>query len=77
MSTDTTMNSTLQGTRRPPGYEQFLLFGDSITQMSYDQQLGFGFGAALQNGKCMPQDQDVHKQCILSNGVQHLFDVWM
>ncbi|KAL1988479.1 hypothetical protein VTN96DRAFT_9534 [Rasamsonia emersonii] len=34
---------------RIPEYEQFLLFGDSITQFSYDQRLEFGFGAALQN----------------------------
>ncbi|KAL1964988.1 hypothetical protein VTN77DRAFT_6188 [Rasamsonia byssochlamydoides] len=32
-----------------PEYEQFLLFGDSITQLSNDQKLGFGFSAALQN----------------------------
>lgn len=31
-------------------YDQFILFGDSITQMSYNQALGFGFGAALQEG---------------------------
>ncbi|KUL89950.1 hypothetical protein ZTR_02897 [Talaromyces verruculosus] len=30
-------------------YDQFLIFGDSITQFSYDQQLGFGFGAALES----------------------------
>ncbi|KAH8696064.1 GDSL Lipase/Acylhydrolase family protein [Talaromyces proteolyticus] len=30
-------------------YDQFFLFGDSITQASYDPQLGFGFGAALQH----------------------------
>lgn len=36
---------------RIPEYEQFLLFGDSITQFSYDQRLEFGFGAALQNGQ--------------------------
>lgn len=36
---------------RIPEYEQFLLFGDSITQFSNDQSLGFGFGAALQNGQ--------------------------
>jgi len=29
-------------------YEQFFLFGDSITQDSFSQQRGFGFSAALQ-----------------------------
>lgn len=29
-------------------YEQIILFGDSITQMSFNQEDGFGFGAALQ-----------------------------
>ncbi|KAF1357667.1 lipase [Lizonia empirigonia] len=32
----------------PAIYEQFLLFGDSITQDSFNQQRGFGFSAALQ-----------------------------
>lgn len=31
-------------------YDQFILFGDSITQMSYNQDNGFGFGAQLQEG---------------------------
>lgn len=31
-------------------YDQFFIFGDSITQFSYDQRLGFGFGAALESG---------------------------
>ncbi|KAL1991234.1 hypothetical protein VTN49DRAFT_5738 [Thermomyces lanuginosus] len=30
-------------------YDQFILFGDSITELSYDPNIGFGFGAALQN----------------------------
>ncbi|KAJ5591504.1 uncharacterized protein N7459_001873 [Penicillium hispanicum] len=30
-------------------YDQFFLFGDSITQMSSSQRLGFGFHAALQD----------------------------
>ncbi|KAL4913293.1 SGNH hydrolase-type esterase domain-containing protein [Aspergillus aurantiobrunneus] len=30
-------------------YDQFLLFGDSITQMSSSQELGFGFQPALQD----------------------------
>ncbi|KAF1942843.1 SGNH hydrolase [Clathrospora elynae] len=32
----------------PAPYEQFFLFGDSITQDSFDQERGFGFSAALQ-----------------------------
>ena len=32
-------------------YDQFLLFGDSITQMSSNQDLGFGLEPALQDGK--------------------------
>jgi hypothetical protein len=31
-------------------YDQFILFGDSITEMSYNQTLGFAFGAAMQDG---------------------------
>lgn len=31
-------------------YDQFILFGDSITQMSYNQEIGFGYGAQLQEG---------------------------
>ena len=32
-------------------YPQFILFGDSITQWSSEQKLGFNFMPALQNGK--------------------------
>jgi len=32
----------------PALYDQFLLFGDSITQDSFNQERGFGFSAALQ-----------------------------
>ena len=32
-------------------YPQFILFGDSITQWSSEQELGFNFMPALQNGK--------------------------
>lgn len=32
-------------------YEQFILFGDSITQMSCSQDLGFAWTPALQNGE--------------------------
>jgi hypothetical protein len=35
----------------PAQYDQFFLFGDSITQDSYDQGRGFGFSAALQAGQ--------------------------
>ncbi|CAI7674809.1 unnamed protein product [Penicillium pancosmium] len=35
-----------EGVAKP--YDQFILFGDSITQMSYNQEIGFGFGAQLQ-----------------------------
>lgn len=40
-------------------YDQFILFGDSITQMSYNQEIGFGYGAQLQEGKSIlsPQHQ--------------------
>lgn len=31
-------------------YEQFFLFGDSITQESFKQERGFGFSAELQGG---------------------------
>ncbi|KAL5113197.1 hypothetical protein ACEQ8H_008935 [Pleosporales sp. CAS-2024a] len=37
----------------PALYEQFFLFGDSITQDSYDQSRGFGFSAALQHGNTL------------------------
>lgn len=30
--------------------DHFLLFGDSLTQMSYDCSRGFAFGAQLANG---------------------------
>lgn len=37
-----------EGVAKP--YDQVILFGDSITQMSYNQEVGFGFGAQLQEG---------------------------
>ncbi|KAJ5903350.1 GDSL Lipase/Acylhydrolase family protein, partial [Penicillium tannophilum] len=37
-------------------YDQFLLFGDSITQMSSNQDLGFGFEPALQDVYCRKMD---------------------
>lgn len=39
-------------------YDQFLLFGDSITQMSSNQDLGFGFEPALQDGKSIRSATD-------------------
>lgn len=35
-------------------YDQFILFGDSITQMSSNQEIGFGFQPALQEGVSRP-----------------------
>lgn len=32
-------------------YEQFILFGDSITERSCNQDLGFAWTPALQNGE--------------------------
>lgn len=31
-------------------YDQFIFFGDSITQLSYAQEDGFGFLAAITSG---------------------------
>ncbi|KAL4924455.1 SGNH/GDSL hydrolase family protein [Aspergillus undulatus] len=42
------MSSTDEGPLYKP-YDQFILFGDSITQMSSSQDQGFGFQPALQN----------------------------
>jgi hypothetical protein len=42
-----------EGVAKP--YDQFILFGDSITQMSYNQEIGFGFGAQLQEGISIAQ----------------------
>jgi hypothetical protein len=55
MSTDTaTIMHSLAPQNGAALYDRFFVFGDSITQMSYDQDLGFGFGAALANGKHTP-----------------------
>lgn len=45
--------TTIQQTKGDAGkpYDQFILFGDSITQMSYNQDIGFGLGAQLQEGR--------------------------
>ena len=37
--------------------DQFILFGDSITQQASSQELGFAFQPALQNGKLLPEKQ--------------------
>ncbi|KAL4867419.1 hypothetical protein BDV12DRAFT_171392 [Aspergillus spectabilis] len=43
-----TMSTAEEGPLYKP-YDQFILFGDSITQMSSNQELGFGFQPALQD----------------------------
>lgn len=63
-----TITTTLQ-TNGDAGipYDQFILFGDSITQMSYNQDLGFGFGAQLQEGKFVASVQLAsHTDCFIS-----------
>lgn len=35
--------------------DQFILFGDSITQQASSQELGFAFQPALQNGKLLQE----------------------
>lgn len=37
--------------------DQFILFGDSITQQASSQELGFAFQPALQNGKLLQENQ--------------------
>ena len=37
--------------------DQFVLFGDSITQQACSQELGFAFQPALQNGKLLHEKQ--------------------
>jgi hypothetical protein len=59
-------------------YDQFILFGDSITQMSSDQSMGFGFHAALQDGNTLP----VYMACYWSglsilNSLQPTAAAWM
>lgn len=41
---------TIQAEEAGRPYDQFILFGDSITEMSFNQDLGFAFGAGLQEG---------------------------
>lgn len=51
MSTDTSYEqpqAAVMDSFQP--YDQFILFGDSITQASHDQTHGFGFAPALQHG---------------------------
>jgi hypothetical protein len=42
---------TYEGDSMYKPYDQFILFGDSITQISASQDLGFGFQPALETGK--------------------------
>jgi hypothetical protein len=51
-------------------YDQFFLFGDSITQDSYDQARGFGFSAALQAGQCSSLYLDT-QESLLAYQLQH------
>ena len=44
--TDITTSQNSEDVGRP--YDQLILFGDSITEMSHNQALGFAFGAQLQ-----------------------------
>lgn len=54
MSTDTDVVDSPSVTVTTDGpYDQFLLFGDSITQGSDCQELGFAFAAALQDGNTL------------------------
>jgi hypothetical protein len=32
-------------------FDKIILFGDSITQLAYNQEFGFCFGPAMQDGK--------------------------
>ena len=51
-------------------YDQFLLFGDSITQQSFDQAEGFAFGPALQNGMntffSFPHQEHHYETCTIA-----------
>lgn len=44
-------------------YDQFILFGDSITQMSYNQEIGFGYGAQLQEGVWLVEQEIYRELC--------------
>lgn len=48
-------------------YDQFILFGDSITQMSSKQDMGFGFQPALQEG---PLSSVARYMYLLLNSIQ-------
>lgn len=41
-------------------YDQFILFGDSITQMSCNQAVGFAFAAELQEGELIVHGHSIH-----------------
>ena len=45
--------------------DQFILLGDSITQHSSNQELGFAFQPALQNGKLARNVKQSLPQCLL------------
>jgi len=51
MSTDELASPGAGDQNACAAYDQFILFGDSITQMSTDQNPGFSFYAALQQGQ--------------------------
>lgn len=51
MSTDKPVPGELEKPVSFLPYDQFILFGDSITEFSCNQEQGFGFHPALQNGK--------------------------
>ncbi|CAG8918518.1 unnamed protein product [Penicillium salamii] len=54
-------------------YDQFILFGDSITQMGCNQEIGFGFHAALQEGK--PSSQVVFLNAYETSAYSRRLDV--
>ena len=53
-------------------YDQFLLFGDSITQQSASQDRGFAFMPALQNGKPC---SEIHFRVIVQRFLLRLEDL--
>lgn len=50
IATAATMTYLTERLDHTTAYDQFFLFGDSITQFSHDPWQGFAFGSALQNG---------------------------
>lgn len=51
MSTDELVPSGFVEAASFQPYDQFILFGDSITQFSVSQANGFGFNPAIQDGQ--------------------------